>query len=844
MFIPMFPAIIIAAIVIIVNGRSTRLPLFQYPMKSDVWLCGIEGLKDEKMLLKQLEGTFPSYTHQTFQASDDIPSENGFGVEFKLSYSVNKVKSDILSTYQTLLQEKGILKDGVLSISVSDVSDFLNFISSNSAKYFPSSGPISSSWFNIPILLLNGEKLPKHRIISPTNQRCTQSVLSNIAFLDISAEACDLSLDIIHDNKHIKSSSPIFNHPWPLTYASDEFYHWLPRPAAAYESYLISRIISIITSAIQQLTTDYHPQLAVALASAQLAYTAIHTNNNIDNNNINNNKIHNHNNTKLSYSLKSESIPYIDTDILIHDLSQIGDSFIHNLMTSSGYSSDLEELKQWKENNIKKHSNSNNNMKKSFENSNVQENSHINNNDHNNNNNINTDDTELDSSIIWFENFNKDENTDLHLQSTQTTSTWSTSENTNNNNHHCCPLAIIPVFVLSDLHIHQQKYFLKKKSVDSHNSNNKNVVGDDYGDGDGDGYDAIQPLLDKHAEVAVRDNVVIALHASSSAASSNTNTNTDTILSYYSPSAHQRIRRNLSAIATSSSSSSSDANSLIAQGLATALTGLTAPHLQRLATHDIIDLTWTHGDHPFPPFGKLNDRPFSGVVTWAGKRACVVSRLQLVMDKATAVTHQASSFLDKVLTTMLLLQGYKKDEIILPKSKIDIKNEENNNNNIKMSSITGHPLGIFQHKSEYLSNLPTQCTELLIFIEDKLIDLELRILELNSALFKEDSNSMLSLLSSLESSISEIEMNLLIKEKELRSNLLKCKVHFQDNYGNGNSNTKESFIKTFQNSPKQILNHSFIIIIGIFGSLFIIIPILFFLKKVQEVIETKAKKAQ
>ena len=93
-----------------------------------------------------------------------------------------------------------------------------------------------------------------------------------------------------------------------------------------------------------------------------------------------------------------------------------------------------------------------------------------------------------------------------------------------------------------------------------------------------------------------------------------------------------------------------DVDSLIAEGLTRALTGLNAPYAQLQESKDTLDLTWTHGAHPFYPFGYLppEAKPDThhGVLAAASRRTILASRCHRYYRRY-ALTHPCCTSLNR-----------------------------------------------------------------------------------------------------------------------------------------------------------------------------------------------------
>jgi hypothetical protein len=173
---------------------------------------------------------------------------------------------------------------------------------------------------------------------------------------------------------------------------------------------------------------------------------------------------------------------------------------------------------------------------------------------------------------------------------------------------------VVPIFVLSDLHIHNERH------LNTHQAGKGASRGSatDKTSAAAPKEPPVQPLLDKDTPVAVDtdSSSVLVVHASAG------------FVATFSPYT-RRWRDDVDL---------TDVDSLIAEGLTRALTGLNAPHAQLQEAKDTVDITWTHGAHPFHPFGYLPPEAKSdshhGVLAGASRRSILISRSHRAMQRA------------------------------------------------------------------------------------------------------------------------------------------------------------------------------------------------------------------
>ena len=172
---------------------------------------------------------------------------------------------------------------------------------------------------------------------------------------------------------------------------------------------------------------------------------------------------------------------------------------------------------------------------------------------------------------------------------------------------------VVPVFVIGDLHIHHERHLTAsttgKSKIAEHFPSALPEI-------------PVQPLFDKDSLIAVDSDSSSVLVLHSSEGSVNT----------FSP--HTKSWRGTDL---------SDLDSLIAEGLTKALTGFSAPHKQREGT-DLVDVTWTHGMHPFSPFGHLSYEPeaYHSLFSTSIRRGILIARAHRLMQRAISISHRSA----------------------------------------------------------------------------------------------------------------------------------------------------------------------------------------------------------
>ena len=878
-------------------------PLVRYPVTINVWICGFQ---EEDIRADAFESILydilPSYIPEDYLPNEKFPKRSST-IEFILTYKVHTAHTNVIRSYEDLITSKPTNTAlGLKELDINDISEFIWRAVSQGKEYFGTED-IKPNWFNIPIVILYKNNLPKHIIRGTQKSSCTQSVISSVSFIDLSASSCPLDNYLNHKAKHIRYNPPIVKHPWPFTFATDAFTSWGRMSNEALKSFLTGRLAGIITSAIQIFipgihnkllthTTDKifipiiilkngvaaarsnskesivvddvpidisniqkwvqsillpyqksiilaytyhveeHPQVAIALQTAQMSYTALHSQIQM---NLN----------KSQHIIQTETIPYIDTEVLVNDLLHIGDYFIEHLLHTAGFGSDLYEIQNKKELNNIQNEKMNQNIKYHKNNIEKDEQNIILLMEQKNEQNkaaIKTMSSNENSNYFNIYN-NKKSFLDLFHQSKSSPNLAQFDKRILENellSYHM-GVTVSPVIVLSDLHIHT-KQSKAGSQKDTFNTDKK----------------PIQPLLDENSEVAVKGNTVVVLHAS------------DEIVSTYSQHGGKWMDTNLS-----------DVNSRIAAGLGTALTGLKPPHLQQWNERDLIDLTWTHGDHPFPPFGELDGRNTSLQLSWASRRGTISSRIYTILAYANIIIEEAEEFMLRTLKTLLLFTGGNTDN---NEKDYDINNNNNHNNNnidkefisedkndkihhltpteyLSSSSSSSeedtvgdspsrtHPFGIFEMKSKLLKYLPADCSKYLFIIEEQAYELKSRVNELNHALLHKDEMGMTSLLISLEDNIFSLYNLIFEKIEKLEKQLKKCEVIFdKEGFDNMSSsigkenifpvNKRNSNSSMLLSNKRSSFTYMIILIILFLGICVSVIS----MKYLQDWVENRAKK--
>ena len=510
-------------------------------------------------------------------------------IQLLLNYDMRSLQNEFLQKYEAFIEEHAADEDGYHVLFVDEVAHFLQTELEAIGSVMPNFAFPLFDTFTLPVMIIDSKNIKKHLITANADEieSCTMSLLSSVAFLDLSAKACDVTKAVSHDAAQIKWVTPDVKSPYPFTFPISRAPVYDPS-IEHFNSHITSRMTGLVTSAVQAMSTgnlqwrpahatekiycpivvlrngiaayneeahpnipaleswlqsillphqqvvlmtsvhyiDEHPQLSVAIAAAHMTYAT----------------------TVLSGSTSHvEKIPYIDSNLLFHEMASVGDKLCDLLFHQYGNGEALRILQQ-----------------------------------------------ELDIEESMGPRV-KVGHSDLTNKKKATRSA-----------------TVVPVFVIGDLHIHHDRHLAASKTgktkVEEHFPSAVPEI-------------PVQPLFDKDSFIAVDSDssAVLVLHSSEDSVNT------------FSP--HTRTWRGTSL---------TDLDSLIAEGLTKALTGFSAPHKQREGS-DMVDVTWTHGMHPFNPFGHLSYEPetYHSLFSTSIKRGILIARAHRLMQRAISIGHRS-----------------------------------------------------------------------------------------------------------------------------------------------------------------------------------------------------------
>lgn len=574
--------------IVSISSLVSNDPVLPVPLNVAVWTSNLQRLSTAN-LQKDLANILPRY-FPVIEAGKPVHD-----IQLLLNYEIKTVPESFPLRYETFIKSMPFHANGFRMIMMDQLINFIQ-------KEFEAEGFGSSfnqaDIFSLPIIIINSEKVDRHMIVHSADRfgECTMSVLSSVAFLDLNAKVCDVTKAVSHESKHVRWSTPALSAPYPFTYLVSKSVTYDPT-SRVYANYLTARIAAVVTSAVQAMSTgnldwrpshatekiycpivilkngdsdknhsqpnlvsiqswlqsillphqevvlvstdhyiDEHPQISVAIASSHMTFPA----------------------SVLGNAEKSsthlERIPFIDSNLLFHELTNVGDRLCNLLLHQTGHSEVLRDL---------------------LEAESI---------------------TEAESHFITPKI--KAGKSDLSSKE----KSWRAA-------------VVVPVFVISDMHIHHERLLSPANSVTGRNKAHPSARPDI----------PVQPLFNKDDAIAVDSDSssVLILHSS------------EPIVSTFSPHTKSWRENDLS-----------DLDSLIAEGLTRALTGFHSPHAQMSQTLDIIDLTWTHGPHPFSPFGHLSSTsPTSehSVLSTSIRRGIAIARAHRVMQRSISVSQRAAA---------------------------------------------------------------------------------------------------------------------------------------------------------------------------------------------------------
>lgn len=326
-----------------------------------------------------------------------------------------------------------------------------------------------------------------------------------------------------------------------------------------------------------------------------------------------------------------------------------------------------------------------------------------------------------------------------------------------------------------------------------------------------------QPLFDKQNIISINDEsgIILTLHS------------TEKKLNTYSAVSKKWFNIDLTNI-----------NDIIAEGVTTAISGLVAPHKQLKHHKNKVDLTWTHGSHPFSPFGSLSNTPSTTIMSTAVQRSIIASRSHSALHKAgMLVSRTASQIRDvinvmKVVVTNLMLSNETSNFNVTDLSlyKTELKKILPQQLGNAYTTSLAHPLYSVTHSSPVVS--------FLLLLQEIPLNINEQIFKLTQHLAAEtvDFGLVLTRLEALEKAIQSSELSILRQEKTFQRLLSKCKVIYH-----GKSSVIASPQNTVYSAVKDSVTRVLLLILIV-----VILLILIYrgIIKLQKHLEMKIKKSK
>ena len=222
--------------------------VLSFPLHVDIWIAASESDYNQisKNLVTNLGDTLPFYSPVVY---DSISGGDSFrkrsDVQFSLAYKVHFVKPDIIALYEKFVKETLATNSvGEREIRVNEIANFLNELRIDSIQ--TSGGAI----FNLPIMILDSKSIVDHLIHNGDPKRCTNTVIANMLFLDLSAKVCGEENSAFHGDVFNRRKSPTHENPWRLLDSAQ-----LLQKSEKYRNKVINRVTGVVLSAIQSLSS-------------------------------------------------------------------------------------------------------------------------------------------------------------------------------------------------------------------------------------------------------------------------------------------------------------------------------------------------------------------------------------------------------------------------------------------------------------------------------------------------------------------------------------------------------------------------------------------------------------
>jgi hypothetical protein len=810
------------------------------PLAVQVHLVGYQSSRsksqwNELIAVDELAASLKNILSAYFPATvPDRSNAEDTDVRFEITYNVEVYEDDaVMDSHSELVRSCPTdSKTGLHLVPVQNLSAWWT-------KNVKWTVPISP--FILSVVILSNDGGPARTIVSDTSSAstCTQSILSNVAIFDLFAKPCDLFASMIHEeDASLRWSSFNVEDPYPFVFpVNQQNPGWYEQKEAAdNRRQRLVRLCGVVTSAVQALAAgdisiqrlgfdsekifvpviilrnsgtdastatsaqsrqqehdlkdmkpplttplqdisfakdlnislikqwaesmllphqevvivssihfiDEHPALAISLAAATDTFLSLSSQ------------------ALLPQQSQQYAIPYLNSARLVRELKQFGsDDLFHGLLSASGHGeavSVLRELQAAEFSSMDSYMTAHSSNSKTKKGSSKMGSATT---------------ADEDKMLKWF------------------------ASSTNRNRHHY-KMSVLPIIVLSDMH----KYYAH---LDDNNSN----LGDNRQfsfqpeiltstpAADGGFLTPVQPLFDRVDRVTVVENTVLVMHSSGVYSGDDTKHHASKEVLAYSPLSGDWRKFDLSNL-----------NALIASGLSRGLTGMTAPHIRpsrclssKLPRANRIDVTWTHGVHPFQSYGvfdgesvgSLGGEGSVSVLAHKSQRTAVLYRLKQLISNVRTVDSRVNEMAHEIIESIGLLDGQQKDY----SSSADSHSQGSFDANFTTGKTGAttiedliHPTGIFQSVNlNYSAFLSDSLVSLLVAAMDEKLEISAQLAGLRQLLLSEvghgrvediSLSTLLTLLLPLEDRVLTGMRQLDDWERHVVEQLSHCKVQFAE----------------------------------------------------------------
>lgn len=187
--------------------------------------------------------------------------DGGAAVDARLNfrYSVSGGSENELEHYNRFLKSEGFNDGNTYRIQKDLLNSFLHQLEG-----------VEPTFQDFTVIIVHSLSLPKHLIYDVDHNRCVQSFISHLAFLDLSAVNCVFPFPQKPTNAQdtpFVFQTPIYNHPWPGTFLFDPITRWSPIPATDIINHRIARLGGVVASAARTFGSPNYASVVVDSSS-------------------------------------------------------------------------------------------------------------------------------------------------------------------------------------------------------------------------------------------------------------------------------------------------------------------------------------------------------------------------------------------------------------------------------------------------------------------------------------------------------------------------------------------------------------------------------------------------